>query len=244
MPLLDHFHAPLKKHRHWESFHHAWATALATHLNRAVLPRQYVAEPHVKLGVEIESDVGTFEDEQGAGVPPNGDAVYAPPEPPLTLAVDFAGIDIFEVQIRDEDGPGDLVAAIELVSPANKNRPAHRRAFVTTCASYLQSGVSALVVDIATSRRANLHSDLLALLGHEAEGNGEALGELYAVAYRTITRRKRARVEAWPERLALGRRLPTLPLWLTVEQAVPVELEASYAVTCEALRLPRPSSAG
>ena len=29
MPLLDHFHAPLAPHRHWESFHANWAGAKA-----------------------------------------------------------------------------------------------------------------------------------------------------------------------------------------------------------------------
>ena len=29
MPVLDHFHPPLSQRRHWESFHSAWATALA-----------------------------------------------------------------------------------------------------------------------------------------------------------------------------------------------------------------------
>ncbi|HYT94906.1 MAG TPA: hypothetical protein VEL76_39685, partial [Gemmataceae bacterium] len=94
MPLLDHFHPPLKKRRHWESFHHAWASGLAGHRNQHILPRRYIAEPHVKLGVEIEADVATFEEEEEVAVPSTGGAVYAPPKPPLTLAVDFASIDV------------------------------------------------------------------------------------------------------------------------------------------------------
>jgi hypothetical protein len=34
------------------------------------------------------------------------------------------------------------VAAIEIVSPANKDRPEHRRKFVAKCAALLQQGVS------------------------------------------------------------------------------------------------------
>ena len=37
--------------------------------------------------------------------------------------------------------------------------------------------------------------------------------------------------------LALGRPLPTLPLWLADDLAVPLDLEASYEETCSALRL-------
>ena len=38
--------------------------------------------------------------------------------------------------------------------------------------------------------------------------------------------------------LALGRPLPTLPLWLTEDFAVPLELEPSYEETCRILRIP------
>jgi len=33
--------------------------------------------------------------------------------------------------------------------------------------------------------------------------------------------------------------LPTLPLWLAADMPVPVDLEQSYAATCELLRIPR-----
>jgi hypothetical protein len=243
MPLLDHFRAPLKKRRHWQSFHHTWATTLAGQLNEDVLPRQYLAEPHIKLGVEIESDVATFEDEAWEAEEAQGNptAVYAPPQAPLVLPLDFAGIDLFEVQVRDEDTPGDLVAAIELISSANKDRSAHRQAFTTKCASYLQSGVSVLIVDIVTARRANLHAELLALLGHTADANGHPVGPLYAVCYRAVMKRKKVRLEAWPETLAVGAGLPTMPLWLTRDLAVPVDLEKSYLGACKTLRI-RPES--
>jgi hypothetical protein len=239
MPLLDHFHAPLKKRRHWASFHHAWTTLLAQHLNRNVLPRQYVAEPHIKMGVEIESDVGTFEEDRSTRSGPPNSAVeaYAAPQPALTLPLDFAGIDLFEVQVRDEDSPGDVVAVIELVSPANKDRRSHRQAFTIKCASYLQAGVALSVVNVVTAQRANLHSELLALLGHPLGTNGHPVGPLYAVSYRAVTKRKKVRLEVWPERLTLGKRLPSLPLWLAPGHAVPVDLETGNAAACDSLRI-------
>jgi hypothetical protein len=33
MPLLDHFRPPLSQRRHWDSFHGAWAEAIAIALN-------------------------------------------------------------------------------------------------------------------------------------------------------------------------------------------------------------------
>ncbi|HUG69735.1 MAG TPA: DUF4058 family protein, partial [Pirellulaceae bacterium] len=47
----------------------------------------------------------------------------------------------YEVLIFDQERGRQLVAAIEIVSPANKDRPETRQAFVTKCAALLQSRV-------------------------------------------------------------------------------------------------------
>ena len=43
---------------------------------------------------------------------------------------------------------------------------------------------------------------------------------------------------AWTHTLTVGQPLPTLPLWLADNLAVPLELEASYEETCRILRIP------
>lgn len=50
--------------------------------------------------------------------------MWAPPKPIATAPLDFQDPDVFEVQVLNEDEGPRLVAAIELVSPANKDRPA------------------------------------------------------------------------------------------------------------------------
>ena len=238
MPLLDHFHMPLRARRHPESFHSAWATVIVQKLNGSLLPDGFSAEPHVRLGVQVEADVGTWQEDrttsagngQGAGT-----TVWAPSRPTLTLAVDFADLDLFEVQVRNPNG--SLVAIIELVSPANKDRPSHRKVFAGKCASYLREGVAVVVIDIVTDRKANLHHELMSFLDLEADSPMDR-SNLYAVAYRTIVLNGQWRLEAWPEILSLGEPLPTLPLWLEEDLAVPLELELSYQATCESLRIP------
>ena len=54
------------------------------------------------------------------------------------------------------EGGRTLVAVIELVSPANKDRPAKRRLFAAKCATYLSRGIGLIVLDVVTSRQANL----------------------------------------------------------------------------------------
>ena len=235
MPLFDHFHAPLRKKRHWESFHTSWTTAIARQLNQRPLPAGFVAEPHVTLGVSVEADVATFEEEDEHRPPADR---WAPPAPPVVTAVDFTGIDVCEVRVYDDEMARTLVAAVELVSPANKDRRSHRRAFVAKCAAYLQQGVTVVIVDVVTSRRPNLYQALAEFLEVSLAARTAAASRLYAVACRTTRHRKQARLEVWPALLRVGAPLPVLPLWLTREVAVPLDLEASYNFTCDSLSIP------
>ncbi len=151
MPLLDHFRPPLSQRRHWDSFHGAWAESIALALNQSLLPERFVAEARVKLGGQVEIDVGTFaEDGTSPGSDSGGVATWAPPKPLASSPLTFQDPDIFEIQVLNEDEGPRLVAAIELVSPANKDRPGNRRAFAVKCASYLQSGVSVVIIDVVT----------------------------------------------------------------------------------------------
>src|SRR5437660_1033969 len=75
--------------------------------------------------------------------------------------------DAVEVQVFADDGDPRLAAAVELVSPRNKDRPASRQAFAVKCVGYLQQGSSVVIVDTVTTRRADLNAALLSLLGVE-----------------------------------------------------------------------------
>lgn len=226
MPLLDHFHPPLYGRRHWTSFHHTWAVTIAERLNE-VLPPEYFAEPHVQFNIEI--DVAAFEEMSAAPTAP-----WTPPQPAMTLPMPLV-TDSVEVRVfGGPDGPS-LAAALELVSPANKESPEQRDAFVSKCAAYLQQGVGLIVVDVVTNRRANLHDALLARLLNG--GAPQAGGDLYAIAYRPFTRDGQSQVDIWPESLAVGGPLPRLPLCLKGAFAVQVDLGATYAAACEKLKI-------
>ncbi len=45
-------------------------------------------------------------------------------------------------------------------------------------------------------------------------------------------------VEAWEHTLTVGQPLPTLPLWLADDLAIPLDLEQTYEDTCRVLRIP------
>ena len=242
MPLRDHFHPPLSVERHWESFHAAWIGSLADALN-LTLPPGYFAEEQVHAGPGVEIDVATLEGSQaasGGGSRNGGTATlsapaWAPPAPAWTVPAVFA--DDFEVRVFSSRGGPTLVAAIELVSPGNKDRADARQAFATKCASYLHEGIALIIIDVVTGRRPNLHNEVMTLLSGGETTRLAAEVTLYAVAYRPVRREGRSEVDGWPAALALGEELPTLPLALNAEVSLPVDLEATYTDACRRRRL-------
>jgi hypothetical protein len=241
MPLLDHFHPPLSDERRWDGFHSKWANVLVDELNETLLPEGYYAEPHVHVGPRVEIDVATSERDGGAAAGGATTATlpvraWSPPAPTVTLPAAF--VDTFEVQVFNTESGPQLVAVIELVSPANKDRAEHRRAFAVKCASYLAQGIGLLVVDVVTNRRANLHDEIVGLMLPAASFVFPGTPPLYASAYRPLHREEQDQIEAWLHPLGVGQELPTLPLALTAEVVLPINLEAAYVEACRKLRLP------
>jgi len=251
MPLRDHFHPPLSDKRDWASFHARWSNSIADTLNE-MLPERYFADPLTHAGSSVEIDVGTFDEPRNAREYSNGrpfssmdegeggtavatlPKVYTPPQADFSAATAIA--DDFEIRVFRESGGAKLVAAIELVSPANKDRPESRRAFATKCASYLHNSIAVIVVDIVTERLANLHDVIVPMFTSDAIPP-MGPGSPYSVAYRPIVRAGDGRIEWWPRSFAVGELLPTLPLWLNAVLAVPVDLEASYTLAMKRARL-------
>ena len=234
MPLLDHFRAPLKATRRWEGFHSKWANVLVDALNETLLPDGYYAEPQVHMGPRVEIDLAALDNR-----PIRGKAIAGGPwvPPPPALVMPGVEQDWFEIQVISTAAGPTLVGAIELVSPANKDRPIHRRAFAVKCASYLAQGVGLVVVDVVTERLANMHDEIVSLWPG-AEGLRFPGGSpLCAVAYRPVHRDAGVQIEVWFSPITIGQTLPTLPLYLDVDLVVPIDLEATYASACRKLRL-------
>jgi hypothetical protein len=206
-------------------------------LNRRVLPQGFFAEAQVHVGGRVEIDVATFEQGEPTGNGSAGGIAVQTSAPASTLVMPATFPDEIEVQVFDIATGATLVAAIELVSPGNKDRPDTRRSFAAKCAGYLQMGVGLAVVDIVTSRSANLHDDLIDLLEKPAEFRFPGTANLYAVAYRPTRLSTGDQIEIQTFPLGLGRPLPTVPLALRGARAVPLELEATYAEVCRDSRL-------
>lgn len=240
MPLRDHFRPPLDDRASWEGLHGQWPAVIVQQLRRK-LPPGFTAEPRVHLGSQAEVDVAAFEKDTVAGNrTPGGNAgaataVWAPPQPSVAVATELPDLDEYEVRVYDATRRRLLVAAIEIASPANKDRPEHRNVFVAKCAALLQKGVAVSIVDVVTIRPGNLYAELLALLGQEDPTFGPVPPPLYAASCRWVKKGAHTYLEAWSHGLTLGQPLPTLPLWLDRDRAIPLDLEASYEQACSDL---------
>lgn len=184
----------------------------------------------MQFGIEI--DVAAFEENDADEI--GSSLIWAPPVPTETIPM-MVLTDVVEILVFNQEAGPILAGAIELVSPANKDRPAHRDAFVSKCAAYLQQGIGLLIADVVTDRRANFHNELLARLDSSAREPWDA--DLYAAAYHPVDHAGQTSLDIWREPLEVGAELPTLPLWLRGGGVVPVDLDASYARTCREQRL-------
>ncbi|HEV3023505.1 MAG TPA: DUF4058 family protein [Pirellulales bacterium] len=240
MPLLDHFRPPVSERRSWEGFHGLWAAALVEKLNRDILADEFFADMQVHIGSPVEVNIATLEEThsvrgQRAGATATLAPVWVPP--PTNLVVPTVFPDEVEVQVIATATGATLVGAIELASPGNKDRSTAPQAFAAKCVSYLTRGVGLIVVDIVSNRLANLHNDVIALLGCAELFLLVPASTLYAVAYRPSRQPSGDQIEVWPKPLSLGQELPVLPLALRNAMTVPIDLEETYTEACHRSRL-------
>jgi hypothetical protein len=131
---------------------------------------------------------------------------------------------------------GRLVAAIELVSPRNKDRLSAQAAYAGAYTGYLLRGIHLLLVDVHRRPVAFSFADQVAReLGHASP----ALPAPFAVGYRVggPTPTGGRFLAVWRRALAVGEPLPQMRLPLSLDESVAVDLEATYRRATEAAYL-------
>jgi hypothetical protein len=122
---------------------------------------------------------------------------------------------------------GNLVAVIELISPRNKDRLETRRTTTDRFLGYLTHGIHLLFVDVhPRPLDFSFANELAAVVQFPAAPCPVPC----AVSYRVAGPAPEGGLylAAWQRPLAIGAALPILPLWLTREIAVAVDLEQTY----------------
>lgn len=242
MPLRDHFRPPLDEVHSWDELHGMWPAMIVRALDE-VLPEPYFAAPGVHLGTLYEIDVGTYGDDAPGANSPNGDqggvavAKYAPPKPTLTVEPRLPKQDVYEVRIYDGRRKRRLVAAIEIVSPSNKDRPETRGTFLSKVVALLEHDICVSMIDVVSSSDFNFYADLLSFVDTTDPALVDRPPPTYAATLRMRREDRHRLMDNWYHPLPIGDVLPTLPIWLTPTFAISLDLESSYEEACRTLRI-------
>lgn len=245
MLLRDHFHPPISKRSSWEGFLGGWPCMIVRQLVSS-LSLDFVAEPRVHLGNYYEIDVSAFEqaeDDDGAFSSARDSSTNLATvqqvalAPTITFDAEFPEQYSYEVLIFDVERERQLVAAIEIVSPANKDRPESRRLFAAKCFNLLREGVCLSIIDLVTIRQFNLYAELLGLIDRRDPNFKSGSPATYAVTCRKGETDQGTKLDVWSRALAIGEPLPSLPIWLTETLTLMLDLESSYEETCRVLRI-------
>jgi hypothetical protein len=93
------------------------------------------------------------------------------------------------------------------------------------------------IVDLVTTRKFNLYADLLELIDRKDPALGRKTPATYAVTLRGRRVKAKSVLDIWSHTLKVGKKLPTLPIWLNEGRFIPLDLEASYQEACRVLRI-------
>ena len=212
-----------------DGFHTLWITEILRWVKprlpdgyRAYIgtaPRIAVGEPEGKPEVSVR---------KGPVVPPpapplgsGASDMHLEPDAEVTIATIEQLPSLFVAR------EGWLIAAVELVSPRNKDRLSARTDYTSRYAGYIQGGVHLLLVDLHPRPYAFSFADEIA---RQLQFTQPALPSPFAVAYRVgePVADRGTLLGLWQRPLIVGSPLPTLPLPLTVHSEVMVDLEQTY----------------
>jgi len=215
----------------WEGMHHLWITELLRWV-KPRLPAGYrtyigsapmlavgapVGRPDV--GVREWSAVATASDSPASSSPREVDR--SEPDVEVAVASIDPGTALF-VESR-----GRLVAAVELISPRNKDRPAARDAYLSRYLGYLLEAVHLVLIDVHRRPLGFSFADRIAAELHvEQPPCPVPMAVSYRVGEPAATGGRLLAI--WRRPLAVGAAMPAVPLPLTVDLAIVIDLEQTY----------------
>lgn len=226
----------------FHGFHQHWTVELEQALNRGILPAPYYAFIE-QSSLRKFPDVVTFQ-AAGPASPANGNGsslsqsngglltlAEAPPRVSITAVIeaDYAEKANRVVVLDDAD---EVVAVLEVVSPGNKANLDGFNQFVEKALQFIRAGIHYFFIDLfpPTSRDPQgLHA---AIWSEMTEYDFQLpQGKPLTVASYSCGVTRQAFVEA----VAVGDRVPEMPLFLQADRYVQVPLETTYQTAFDAL---------
>jgi hypothetical protein len=219
----------------FHDFHVTWVPEIKKALNGGLLPEGYyaLAEQHAGRAIAdvltLHASAAPIEPPLATLPPASGGTVMAeaPPRVRRRQTVEQAALSRRRtLAIRHVSGHR-LVALLEIVSPANKDRARHVEEFATKAVSALELGVHLLVVDLLPPGPFDphgMHGVILQQLEQSDEPYDLPAEEpLTLAAYAAGPQ-----VDVYLEHVAVGAALPEMPLFLRPDRYIYVPLEPTY----------------
>ena len=228
MPMHDWKRVPATLSHH---FHQRWTIAICDALNAGLLPPGYSAlvEPYSS---GLYPDVLAV---QRRGRKPSGAGVEAAtlPVPRTRMIVQPREGRLHEranrVVVRHH--LGDVVCAIEVVSPGNKAGRIAVREFVARAVNFLRRGINLVVVDPfppGPQDPHTLHKAIWDEFDEDVPFELPADEPLLLASYRAAVPVVEFTPEAYIKPLGVGGELPDMPAWLDADLYVNLPLERTY----------------
>ncbi|MBI3866248.1 MAG: DUF4058 family protein [Planctomycetia bacterium] len=213
----------------FHAFHQRWISSISDALNGGVLPSDYFALAEQRVRGPIP-DVLTLQ-LAATGSEPESTGVAVAAAPPKTRIVRRSEDDIYAAkadQITVRHRHGNVVAVIEIVSPGNKASRAEFLALVQKAAGLIHQNIHLLMIDLLPPGRRDPHGIHKAIWDEFLEEDFDLPPDkpLTLAAYDAGPPRV-----AYVETVAVGDKLPDMPLFLKPETYVPTPLEATYEQT-------------
>jgi hypothetical protein len=212
----------------FHDFHNAWMTELRNALNGGLLPRGFYAQGEQYAG-QIQTDVPTLHAGSEPATEGGGVALLAE-VPPLVSRKVVASEAAFvratrrTLVIRRVSGHR-VVALLEIVSPANKDRPSSVADFAHKVESALRQGIHLLIVDLFPP---GLHDPQrmheIIWVNYRDEENASPRDKPLTLASYMAG----ALPEAYLEFVTVGDALPAMPLFLDLNAYVMTPLASTY----------------
>jgi hypothetical protein len=221
----------------FHSFHVLWTSTLTNRLNAGLLPRGYFAMAEQYTG-RPETDVVTLQTRSRANgsTKGNGGLALATARPKTRFVMQFPtdaeryARKANHVAIHHE--LGEVVAVIEIVSPGNKDRPKSVQHFVDKALALMEQQVSLLIIDPFPPGP----HDPQGIHGAICREFGDKPFTLPGDKPLTLASYQVEPVQtAYVEPIAVGDRLPDMPVFLDGEAHVMAPLEETYETTWNVL---------
>jgi Protein of unknown function (DUF4058) len=213
----------------FHDFHNVWVAELRTALNSGLLQPDYYAliEQHARRQIPdlLTLHMGAAQKE----VPTTTGGVAVLEAPPRTRrkVVDTAARTRRKTVVVRHVSGHRMIAIIEIVSPANKDRELHVDQFAAKIETALQHGIHVLLIDVFKPGKHDphgMHGTVWNRVADEDESDCPPADEPFTLASYVASEP----IEAYLEHVAIGMAIPDMPLFLDPDRYINVPLEQTY----------------